>query len=122
MKLDWKIAPLAALLSLAACATSTTERLRLPPLKTVEQSEAGIATPATWYDIASFPQSFQSGCTGTIATYTVRATARSTCSTAARAAPLDGKVTTAKGRARVVDKTSNAQLKVSFFRPFWGDY
>jgi apolipoprotein D and lipocalin family protein len=28
----------------------------------------------------------------------------------------------AKGRARVVDPTTNAKLKVSFFRPFWGEY
>ena len=28
----------------------------------------------------------------------------------------------AVGRARVVDKATNAKLKVSFFGPFWGDY
>ena len=35
---------------------------------------------------------------------------------------LDGKAKEAKGRARVVDATTNARLEVSFFRPFWGDY
>lgn len=33
-----------------------------------------------------------------------------------------GKEDVAKGRARVVDRASDAKLKVSFFRPFWGDY
>jgi len=28
----------------------------------------------------------------------------------------------ARGRAQVVDEQTNAKLKVSFFRPFWGDY
>lgn len=28
----------------------------------------------------------------------------------------------ARGRARVVDPSTNAKLEVSFFRPFWGDY
>ena len=72
MTLHWKFAPLAALVSLAACATSTTERLRLPPLKTVERVELDRYT-GTWYEIASFPQSFQRGCTATSATYTARA-------------------------------------------------
>ena len=71
MKLDWKIAPLAALLSLAACATSTTERLRLPPLQTVARVDLERYL-GTWYEIASFPQSFQRGCTATTATYTLR--------------------------------------------------
>src|SRR5690606_4756174 len=35
---------------------------------------------------------------------------------------LDGELDVAKGRARVVDKKTNAKLEVSFFRPFWGDY
>ena len=34
----------------------------------------------------------------------------------------DGSLREAKGRAWVVDKNSNAQLKVSFFWPFRGDY
>ncbi len=34
----------------------------------------------------------------------------------------DGSLREAKGRAWVVDNTSNARLKVSFFWPFRGDY
>jgi len=39
-----------------------------------------------------------------------------------RKGSLDGKEKSALGRARVVDRTTNAKLEVSFFRPFWGDY
>ena len=34
----------------------------------------------------------------------------------------DGKIDSVKGRAWVVDKKTNAKLKVSFFWPFRGDY
>ena len=34
----------------------------------------------------------------------------------------DGNVDTARGKAWVKDKTTNAKLKVSFFWPFRGDY
>ena len=33
-----------------------------------------------------------------------------------------GKVTQAKGKAKVVDKATGAKLKVTFFWPFYGDY
>ena len=34
----------------------------------------------------------------------------------------DGKITTANGRAKIVDDPTGAKLKVSFFGPFYGDY
>jgi apolipoprotein D and lipocalin family protein len=34
----------------------------------------------------------------------------------------NGKYKKAKGKAKVVDKTSGAKLKVTFFWPFYGDY
>jgi apolipoprotein D and lipocalin family protein len=34
----------------------------------------------------------------------------------------NGKVTTARGTAKVVDKKTNAKLKVTFFWPSYGDY
>jgi apolipoprotein D and lipocalin family protein len=121
MTARWKPAPLAALLFLSACATSTTERLRLPPLKTVERVELDRYT-GTWFEIASFPQSFQRGCTGTTATYTARLDGEIDVFNRCRKDRLDGEEKAARGRARVVDRASNARLEVSFFRPFWGDY
>ena len=37
-------------------------------------------------------------------------------------ATKNGKIKQAKGKAKVVDKNSNAKLKVTFFWPFYGDY
>lgn len=107
--------------SLLGCAASTTERLGLPPLQTV--ASVDIAKYAgTWYEIASFPQRFQEGCTATTATYERRDDGDLDVLNRCRKFALDGPEDTAKGRARVVDKATNARLEVSFFRPFWGDY
>ena len=60
------------LLGLAGCATPTTsEKLQLPPLRTEEQVDVSRYL-GTWFEIASFPQRFQKGCTGTTATYVLR--------------------------------------------------
>jgi apolipoprotein D and lipocalin family protein len=110
-----------ALAALAGCATTTTERLRLPPLETVERVELGRYL-GTWYEIASFPQRFQRGCTATTATYALRDDGRIDVLNSCRKGSLDGELATAKGLARVVDRVTGARLEVSFFRPFWGDY
>ena len=105
----------------AACTTSTTERLRLPSLQTVAHVDLSRYV-GTWYEIANFPQSFQRGCTGTTATYTPRADGDIDVLNRCRKGSLDGEEKSALGRARVVDRATNAKLEVSFFRPFWGDY
>ncbi len=105
----------------SACGTTSTERLNLPPLETVQQVDLSRYL-GTWYEIASFPQSFQEGCTATTATYSMRADGQIDVLNQCRKDSLDGKEKSAKGRARVVDATTNAKLEVSFFRPFWGDY
>lgn len=92
-----------------------------PPLETVPHVDLARYM-GTWYDIASFPQRFQKGCTGTTAAYTLRADGTVEVLNRCARNSLDGKVTVAKGRAKVVDRTTNARLKVSFFWPFWGDY
>ncbi|MEX1368367.1 MAG: lipocalin family protein [Nannocystaceae bacterium] len=106
----------------AACAKSATEQGGLPPLQTVEQVELSRYL-GTWYEIASYPQRFQKGCTATTATYSLpegedEIEVLNRC----RKDSLDGKLDEAKGRARIVDSTTNAKLEVSFFGPFWGDY
>lgn len=112
---------LGALAMAAGCATSTTERLRLPPLQTVAHVELSRYL-GTWYEIANFPQSFQRGCTATTATYTLRADGEIDVLNRCRKGSIDGQEKSALGRARVVDRATNAKLEVSFFRPFWGDY
>jgi len=76
----------------------------------------------TWYEIASYPQRFQKGCTGTMATYTLRPNGSVEVVNRCARDSLDGRITVARGRARVVDRRTNAKLKVTFFWPFWGDY
>ena len=112
---------LAFAIALAGCGETTTERLQLPPLEAVPKVNLERYL-GTWYEIASYPQRFQEGCTGTTATYTLRSDGEIDVLNKCRKGGLDGPEDAAEGRARVVDRTSNAKLEVSFFRPFWGDY
>lgn len=105
----------------AACAPTTTERLGLPPLEVVDSVDLGRYT-GTWYELASYPQSFQEGCFATTATYTLRADGEIDVLNRCRKGSLQGEIDEAYGRARVVDTQTNAKLEVSFFRPFWGEY
>jgi apolipoprotein D and lipocalin family protein len=105
----------------AGCATTTTARLHLPELQTVPHVDLARYL-GTWYEIANFPQSFQRGCTATTATYTLRDDGQIDVVNRCRKGSPDGPEKGARGRARIVDATSNAKLEVSFFRPFWGDY
>ena len=105
----------------AGCAATTTERLHLPALGTVPHVDLGRYV-GTWYEVANFPQSFQRGCTATTATYTLRSDGEIDVVNRCRKGSVEGPEKIAQGRARVVDRSSNAKLEVSFFRPFWGDY
>ena len=116
-----RLGAMIASLVATGCATSTTERLRLGPLETVAHVDLGRYV-GTWYEIASFPQSFQRGCTATMATYTIRDDGDIDVVNRCRKGAPDGPEKVARGRARVVDASTNAKLEVSFFRPFWGDY
>lgn len=111
---------LATLMALVGC-VSTTDRLKLPPLTTVEKVEVSRYL-GTWYEIASFPQRFQKGCTATTATYSLRSDGELDVLNQCHLERVDGELKVANGRARVVDPVTNARLEVSFFRPFWGDY
>lgn len=76
----------------------------------------------TWYEIARFPNSFQEGCVGTSATYTLREDGKINVLNQCRRGTLNGEISSAKGTAWVVDEKTNAKLKVSFFWPFSGHY
>jgi apolipoprotein D and lipocalin family protein len=75
-----------------------------------------------WYEIASYPAWFQKNCTAVTADYSLREDGGIGVVNSCRKGALDGKLKQAKGHAKVVDTTSNARLKVSFFWPFWGPY
>ena len=72
-----------------------------------------------WYEIARLPAKFQEGCSETTATYTLLKDGNISVLNECK---RNGKVKQAKGRAKVVDKTTKAKLKVTFFWPFYGDY
>lgn len=106
----------------SACTTTTTERLKLPPLVTVESVDLDRYM-GRWFEIASYPQSFQKGCHGTTATYELQEGGEVKVTNRCFRDSLSGKESVAVGRARLHDPAgSTAQLEVSFFGPFWGDY
>lgn len=102
---------------LSGCPT-TTEKLKLPPLAAVPTVDLSRYL-GTWYEIASFPQSFQAGCTATTANYSLRDNGEVEV---VNRCMKNAEESVARGRARIVDTTTNAKLEVSFFGPFWGDY
>lgn len=76
----------------------------------------------TWYEIASYPTSFQRGCIGTKATYSLRDDGDIDVMNQCYKKGFDREITSARGKAWVVDKATNAKLKVRFLWPFWGSY
>lgn len=90
-----------------------------PPLQTVEKVELKKYL-GSWYEIARYEHFFEKDCKNVTANYsmlneeTIKVTNKCT------------KIQTnekkeAIGRAYAIDET-NSKLKVSFFRPFYGDY
>jgi len=75
-----------------------------------------------WYEIARYHHRFQEGCVGSRATYTLREDGRIGVVNECYDRSFSGKLRSVKGKAWVVDKETNARLKVSFFWPFAGDY
>jgi len=109
------------LVCLTVLATAAAVSAEEPPLEVVGSVDLDRYL-GTWYEIASYPAWFQRGCTAVTAQYSLRDDGHILVVNSCRKGALDGKLKQAKGRAKVVDRTTNAKLKVSFFGPFWGDY
>jgi apolipoprotein D and lipocalin family protein len=90
-------------------------------IKTVEHVDVKRYM-GTWFEIARFPQRFEKGLVGVTANYTLLPNGNVRVLNTGHKQNLDGKLKTAKGKAKVVDASTNAKLKVSFFWPFAGDY
>jgi apolipoprotein D and lipocalin family protein len=75
-----------------------------------------------WYEIARLPTRFEKGCQHVTAEYKLRPDGKVSILNSCRKNSLNGPLETARGAARIVDRTTNAKLKVSFFWPFEGDY
>lgn len=76
-----------------------------------------------WFEIARYDVRFQRGCEGVTAQYQPMENGEIEVINACRRGGLDGELDTVTGRARIVDGSNGAKLKVSFFGPFFfGDY
>lgn len=107
------------LLSLGACVhkdKAMTAELKVVPYVDLKRY-AG-----TWYEIARFPHRFQEGCVASRAIYTLQEDGKIGVLNECRKGSLDKEISSVRGKAKVVDPTTNAKLKVTFFWPFYGDY
>ena len=75
-----------------------------------------------WFEIASFPQSFQKGCYCTTAEYTLHEKGYVIVENRCNKGSVDGKQSYIRGKAFVEKGSGNAKLKVQFFWPFKGKY
>jgi len=107
------------LLVLSSCVTKTGNNMK--PLDTVKYVDLNRYI-GRWYEIARYNHRFQEGCIGSRATYALRDDGKISVLNECYEGSFSGKLRSAKGKAWVVDKESNAKLKVSFFWPFAGDY
>jgi apolipoprotein D and lipocalin family protein len=97
------------------------EKESLAPLATVSHVDLNRYM-GVWYEIARYPDSFQKGCVGSKATYALMDDGKVSVLNECYDGSFSGKLRSAKGKAWVVDKETNAKLKVSFFWFFAGDY
>lgn len=84
------------------------------PLDTVDYVELNRYL-GKWYEIARFDQTFQEGCTAVEANYSLRNDGDIEVKNSCRLNSPDGELKVSKARAWVVDKETNAKLKVQFF-------
>jgi apolipoprotein D and lipocalin family protein len=75
-----------------------------------------------WYEQGRYEQSFQRGCEGVTAEYSALPDGRIRVVNSCRQDSVNGPLRQAEAKARVVEGSGNAKLKVSFFWPFEGDY
>ena len=78
-----------------------------------------------WYEYGRYEAPFQRGCEGVTAEYSLRETSGDSIIRVVNSCyqdSLDGEFNQSTGRAKIVEGSGGAKLKVSFFGPFFGDY
>ena len=108
-------------MSLLLSSCKTMDQNTMKPLETVNFVDINRYI-GEWYEIARYEHRFQKGCVGSKATYSLRDDGKITVVNECFEKSFSDNIRSAKGKAWVVDKQSNAKLKVSFFWPFSGDY
>ena len=91
------------------------------PLETVEYVDVEQYM-GKWYEIASYPTFFNTNCTATTAEYTLQNDGSVKVINECRIGSPTGRLNRIEGTARVVDETTNAELKVMFSFFAQGDY
>lgn len=72
-----------------------------------------------WYEIARLPNRFERGMSDVYAVYSMK---RNGTIQVLNCGIRNGKVHSATGVAKTVNRNGDGELKVSFFRPFYGSY
>lgn len=93
----------------------------LPKLETVSHVDLNRYL-GKWYEVARFTLSFEKNCVGATANYSLREDGSINVINTCFKGTLAGKLKTAHGHAKVVDKETGSKLKVSFFGPFYAPY
>ena len=91
----------------------------------VPQPAKSVALDAylgTWHEYARYEAPFQMGCEGVTADYSQQADGTIKVVNSCYQDSLDGKFRQSTGKAKLVEGSDGAKLKVSFFGPFYGDY
>ncbi len=91
----------------------------------VPEPARAVALPAylgTWYEYGRYEAPFQEGCEGVTAQYSLREDDKIKVVNSCYKGSLEGEFKQSTGKAKVVDGSDGAKLKVSFFGPFYGDY
>lgn len=106
-----------SLVTAASLLTACNEKYA--PMETVKQLELAPYL-GKWYQVSFIPNSFQSMCVAdTQAEYQLE---NQDIRVINRCRTKDGSIEQANGIANVVEASNNAKLRVSFFRPFYGNY
>jgi len=105
-----------ALLSVFFCMACMNNEKPLPTVSLLDVNRYA----GTWHEIARFDHSFERGLSFVTATYTVRENGKIKVEN--RGMNEAGKWKSATGVAKVPDASYPGRLKVSFFRPFYGQY
>lgn len=113
----------AAAVALSACATFQRGPVGNTAVPQPARSVDLTRYAGRWYEIGRYEAGFQRGCEAVTATYSLREDGLVSVVNACRQDGLNGELRSVEGKAKVVEGSGNAKLKVSFFGPFYlGDY
>lgn len=111
---------LATFLLLTACDNRPVGNPNVPePTKLVEVKRY----LGKWYEIGRYENRFEEGCEAVTAEYGLLDDGKVSVLNSCHQGAVDGPLETADGKAKIVEGSGNAKLKVSFFGPFYvGNY